>query len=198
MDITSLLQGSMGAALIDGAAKKLGVNSGAARTAIAIGLPLMIAALRKNSQNKENANGILGAINSKHDGGILDNITDLFSNNEHENDGNKILGHIFGNDKNNISSMLSEKSGLSLGQSAGLLSMLAPVVMGMVGKKAKSENTEADGLSGLLGSLITGGSQEKEANDFSSILDSFLDKDGDGSMDDIAEMGSKFLGGLFK
>ncbi len=197
MNITNFLQGTMGVALIDGVAKRLGVNSGVARTAIAVGLPLLIASLSKNSKSKEGANGILGAVQNKHDGGILDNITDLFSNKGHEDDGNKILGHIFGSSKDDIHKTVSEKSGLSSGQTAGLMAILAPVVMGLVGKNANNQNTQADGLTGLLGSILTGGdTQQNEGNGLGSILDSFLDDDGDGSLDDIAEMGSKFLGGL--
>ncbi len=198
MDISNFLQGAMGVSLVDGVAKKLGVKSSVARTAIIVGLPLLIAALRKNANKPEGANGILGAVNTKHDGGILDNLSNLFSGGHDHEDGNKILGHIFGGKKSDINQAVSQKSGLDSNQTEGLMSLLAPVVMGMVGKQAKANNTDANGLSGLLGNLLTGQDNQPEANNFSSILDSFLDDDGDGSMDEIAELGSKFLGKLFK
>ena len=74
--------------------------------------------------------------------------------------------------------------------------MLAPMVLGMLGKQKKTQGLDLAGIASMLSGTVT---QQKQANPAMGLISSFLDKDGDGSiMDDVAGMGMKVLGNLFK
>jgi hypothetical protein len=69
-----------------------------------------------------------------------------------------------------------------------LLSLLAPIVLGALGKSARERGLDPGGLAGMLG-----GEQQAAAKNapggLMGMLGKFLDKDGDGSvMDDIGGM----------
>lgn len=179
MNVLNLLQGSMGNMLIENVTKRLGVDNQKVRMAIAVGVPLLITALSRNAKKEDGANGIMGAINKKHDGGILDNLSDFFGGKDSEEDeeGVKILGHVLGQDRDRVTDQISKKSGLNPQKVVGILSMLAPVVMGLVGKNAKKN--ESNELSGLIGGLL-GGVQEKGGSAGLSFIENLLDgKDDD-------------------
>ncbi len=196
MNIASLLQGGMGAMLVDNVTKKMGIENKQARLAISMGLPILIAALSRNAKKQDGASGIMNAINSKHDGGILDNISALFGGEQEEHEeGNKILGHIFGEKKESVSQSISNKSGLSSQKVVGILSTLAPIVMGIVGKNAKSQNANQDGLSGLIGGLL-GGDQPEQSSGLMGMLENIIDGNDDDE-DDKQGLGENLMGMLF-
>jgi len=63
-------------------------------------LPVLMKAMERNAATPEGAQGLLGALNGKHDGSILDNLDGLFGGGVDEDvkvDGSKILGHVLGN-----------------------------------------------------------------------------------------------------
>ncbi len=176
MNILNLMQGAAGTAVINNVTKRLGIENKQARMAIAVGLPLLITALQRNAKKNDGASGILGAINKKHDGGILDNITDLFDGDDGDEhpDGSKILDHVLGSNKNNVADSISKESGLSAQKVMGVLSMLAPIVMGLVGRNAKNSNTDADGLSGLIGGILGGLDSNQNASPAMGFIESLL------------------------
>ena len=103
-----------------------------------------------------------------------------------EEDGNKILGHVFGNHQQNVQNVLSKQSGVDVSTVGQILKMAAPVVMGVLGKQQRqSALSDASGLTNMLGSLI-GGSFN---NDKQSFFESILDADNDGSIiDDVSDV----------
>lgn len=109
--------------------------------------------------------------------------------------GSGILEHILGRRKQDTAEQIGQRSGLNTGQTLKLMSMLAPIVMGMLGKTKQRGQLNADGLGGLLdGFLRTNVSPQKPANQTKIGLEGLLDRDGDGSaIDDIAGMIGGFL-----
>lgn len=65
--------------------------------------------------------------------------------------GNSLVGSILGNRAGGVAEWLSSVSGLGKGSAQSLLALLAPFVLGLIGKEAKEKNLGAVGLSGLLG-----------------------------------------------
>ena len=78
-----------------------------------------------------------------------------------------------------------------------IIAMVAPLVMGALGRSKQQQGLDAGGLASMLG-------QEREvarqrSPEAVDMLTRFLDADDDGSaMDDVAAMGTKLLGSLFK
>ncbi len=195
--ILDLLQGPMGQMIIQGASSQLGQDTNKTQSAIQSAIPMLMGALKKNASNPSAASGLLEALNSKHDGSILDNITDIFGggnvNEDVIEDGDKILGHVLGEKKEVVASAVAKQNGLDLGSAMNILKMAAPIVMGMLGKQTRQSNVSSPtDLTNIIGNMIGG---NKQAVEHSSFIEKILDADGDGSIiDDLFNMGKGFFG----
>ena len=195
--IMDLLQGPMGQMIIQGVGSQLGSDTSKTQSALGAAIPMLMGALKKNASNPDTASGLMEALQNKHDGSILDNITDIFGggnvNEDVVEDGDKILGHVLGDKKETVAAALSKQHGLDMGSAMNILKMAAPVVMGMLGKQTRESNvSNPTDLTNIIGSML-GGHQEAEQH--SSFIESILDQDGDGSVvDDLFNMGKKFFG----
>ncbi|WP_024769455.1 DUF937 domain-containing protein [Aquimarina macrocephali] len=197
--ILDLLNSPMGKQIINGVSSQTGQSEGKTGDLLSMAMPVLMGAMQRNASTPEGASGLLGALTGKHTGGILDNLGGLFDGGVDQsvtNDGAGILGHILGNKQPAVENALSQKSGIDAGSVAQILKVAAPILLGVLGKQAKQSNvSDANGLSGLLGGMSGGGSKQQ------SLIESFLDADGDGSiLDDVAGMllsgGGKKKGGL--
>ena len=193
--ILDLLNSDLGKTIISGVAGSTGQDTNKTSSVLTMALPVLMKAMQRNSATPEGAEGLMGALN-KHDGGILDNLGDLFNggvNADVLQDGGNILGHVLGNKQQGVEQVISQKAGIDAGSVASILKTAAPLLMGILGKQSKQGgvNNSAD-LGGMLGGLLGGGSADKEQ----SFLEQILDADGDGSIvDDVAGM---VLGGAGK
>ena len=77
------------------------------------------------------------------------------------------------------------------------MTMLAPILMGALGKTKRQQGLDVGGLANLLTGTVTQQRQSAQ-NPTMGLVTRFLDQDGDGSIaDDVANIGMKLLGGLF-
>ena len=207
--ILDLLNSNVGKTIITGVSQEAKQPQKKTEDVLTMALPLLMTAMKRNASSQEGAQGLLNALDNKHDGSILDNLGGLFTggvNEEVKLDGSKILGHILGAKQPMVTNTLSQKSGIDANSVAQILQVAAPILLGMLGKEKKRQNVSSqNGLESLLGGLIGGNSKAQEQN----FLEAILDADGDGSViDDVAGMvlgGNKkksglggLLGGLFK
>ena len=206
--ILDLLQGPMGQMLISGAGKQLGLGQDKTKSALSTALPLILGAMKNNASTPEGASGLLGALsNSKHSGGILDNLGSILGGDSIDDDvmqdGAGILGHVFGGKEENVAAAVSKSSGIDMGSAMNILKVAGPFLMGALGKQTQSQGISDQGsLGSLLGGMLGGGQKQQQ-----SLVNKLLDADGDGSIiDDVAGMllgGNKkgglgsLLGGLF-
>jgi len=207
--ILDLLNSDLGKTIISGVSNQTGQDQNKTSSVLTMALPVLMQAMKRNASTPEGAQGLLGALENKHDGSILDNLGGLFGggvSNDVMEDGGKILGHVLGNKQRNVETALSQKSGMDAGSVAQILKVAAPILMGVLGKQKREKQVQSpNDLGGLLGGLLKGNSPQQEQ----SFLESILDADGDGSViDDVAGMvlggGNKkksglggLLGGLF-
>ena len=198
--ILDLLNSDLGKTIISGVAGQTGQNENKTGSVLTMALPVLMQAMKRNTATQQGAEGLMSALNGKHDGSILDNLGSLFGGGVDSNvldDGSKILGHVLGNKQQHVEKALGAKSGIDAGSVAQILKVAAPILMGILGKQSKQQNVNSSsGIEGLLGGLLAGNSQQQEQ----SFLESILDADGDGSViDDVAGMvlgGNKKKGGL--
>jgi hypothetical protein len=150
---------------IDDIASKLGVDPQVAAQAVQQGGGAILSGLQKNAETPQGSAAIEQALGKHSDtasGGQvnLDSIDTA--------DGEKILGHVFGGEQQQVSQKLTDSpqtAGVDFGK---LLPMLAPIVMGMLAKGGSSSSTPAaapatggdagGGIGGLIGGLLGGGS----------------------------------------
>ncbi|MFD2098692.1 DUF937 domain-containing protein [Flagellimonas iocasae] len=208
--LLDLLNSPMGKQLISGVSNQTGEPENKTAEVLSMAMPLLMGAMKKNTSTPGGAQGLMNALSSKHDGSILNDLGGLFGGGVDQSvmeDGAGILGHVFGSKQPQVENALSAKSGIDAGTISQILKIAAPIILGYLGKQTRQQNVSSpDGLNGLLGGLMGGG---RTANKQQSLIETFLDSDGDGSViDDLAGMvlnggGRKksglggMLGGLF-
>lgn len=195
MDLSELLNSPVGQSIVKSVAGQLGMNEGEASGVVNMAVPAILAGMTRNAQSRDGAESLNKALESKHDGSLLNNLSGMLQGytEELQQDGNGILGHIFGNKLPAVEQGISQKTGVSMNKIAPLLAMLAPIVMAYLGKEKRQANTGAGGLGDLLGGLLGNSQQGKSGGGIMDMLGSALDKDGDGNpLNDIL---GGFLGG---
>ena len=192
-----MLSRQLGAGGIDQIAGQLGLGRDQTEKAVAGALPMLLGGVMRNSESSEGAASLLGALQKDHDGSILDDIGGFLGQGSGAADaGMGILKHVFGGRESSVENALAGSSGLDAGNMRQIMAMLAPLVLGMLGKNQRQGNLDVGGLTDLLGGERR--VAEKKAPGAVNILGSLLDSDGDGSVtDDLAKLGGSLLGGLF-
>lgn len=176
-------------------ASQVGGNEGEVKNGVMAALPAMLAALGKNAGTEKGAEELNNALENKHDGSILDNLSGYLSNPDLK-DGAGILNHLFGNQTSNVANAVSQSSGLDTNGSMKMLQMLAPILMGMLGQQKKQNNLDAKGLGNLTSMLASNFGSEAGASGIMEAVTNLLDTNKDGNvMDDIMGMVGKFFGG---
>lgn len=130
----------------------LGADQATTQRAIAAALPSLLGALANNAQEPQGAQSLFGALDD-HDGSAVDNVAGLFGGGGDDAMaaiGGKILGHVFGGNQDNASSAVAQKSGLNGDLVKKLLPLLAPIVMGYLGKRKSEEGFGLDDLISVL------------------------------------------------
>lgn len=209
MNITDLLQGPLKDIIVQQVTNKLDLGSGEqAGTAVDGVFATLLNALNRNASTQEGASSLQNALDRDHNGSILDDLTGFLSGNSQPANpntvnGEGILKHVLGENQSSAADAISKVSGIDTGKVLKLMMMLAPVVLGYLGK-AKAQQPQqqtqvqqdaqpAGGLQDLLKG-VTQTVNQQPANQ--SIFSKLLDRDGDGNvLDDIAEMGVKSIFG---
>lgn len=195
-NLFGILQSAIGNQAIGAIGKQLGVNNNVAQSAIQSALPLLLKAIKRNAASEQGANSLLGALKKDHDGSVLERPEQAVSNWQN-GPGAGILGHVLGNRQRNVEQFVGQSAGLDQQKSGALLKMLAPMVMGALGKQQRSQNLDAGSLFKMLQGANSANNQAAPKQ--MGVLSSILDRDGDGDIkDDIASVGMNFLGSLFK
>lgn len=204
--LVSELMGQLQGAPMQQMAQQLGANSQQIQSAVGAALPLLLGALGKNAAQPQGAADLLGALQRDHGnalpqglgglGGLLGSILGggqaQAGNTSPLGDGAAILGHIFGNSRQQAESGLGQATGL--GNNAGqLLSMLAPIVMAFLANRVQAGNMDAGSLGQTLDQERA--QVQQQGGLAGGLLGSVLDQNGDGKLDmgDLFKLGSSFL-----
>ena len=200
-DVMELIQRQLTGQVLDNMSEQLGTNPLQTASAAQSAINVLLGALTKNSSNQDGASALAGALERDHDGSALDDILgsvmgSLGSSPSKSLNGAGILGHILGTRQNPMIDMIGRMTGMDKSSTGRLMMMLAPIVMGALGKTKKEENLDTGGLSDLLRNTTT---QQREKSAQMDIFSKMLDADGDGSaMDDLLKMGGSILGSFLK
>ena len=201
-NLIDLLQGQLSDGLVESLASQIGGADKRQTANAASGIISMITtALAKNAATPQGQSALASALDRDHDGSILDDLlgyaTGSMQQKQTQNasmlNGAGILKHILGGKQSGAIDMISQMSGLAKGQSGNLMAMLAPMVMGMLGKQKRQNNLDGGGLFDVLNKTVksTAVVKKKELG----MFEKFLDQDGDGNVaDDVAGWGMKLLG----
>ncbi|MDE8670050.1 DUF937 domain-containing protein [Pseudarthrobacter sp. H3Y2-7] len=155
-------------------ASVLGTDPASAQTAVEAALPTLLAGMHHNAQAPDGAASLQSAL-GQHQDGLLDGGVDVSQ--VDASDGEKIVGHVFGGQQDQVAAQLAGTAGLG-GVGGDLirkaLPILAPIVMSYLAKKifgqggsgqaAQTGGTGAGGgqaggidLGGILGGILGAG-----------------------------------------
>ncbi len=177
MDLAKMLTDAMTDKVVWEISSKMWMSWDSAKSAIEWALPMLLGGLSKNADTPEWVSSLNGAL-GKHSWGVMDMIWDLAGNPDSW-EGAGILKHILWWSEENVAQAVAKKAWINSSQAGWLLKVLAPMVMGKLWE-AKSWGLD-------VGSLLQKDTMAKW------LLNSFLDKDGDGDIkDDLLSMWMNF------
>lgn len=134
----------------------LGEEKSGITSAVGSSLPSLLLGLIKKGSEPGGAGSLMGMLQEgKHDGGILDNLGSVLGGGSATTDllslGKGLLASIFGDKAGGLGDMIASASGIRKESGSSLLGLLAPIVMGFLGKTLKSSGGfNAKGLMDLL------------------------------------------------
>lgn len=187
--VLDALEAQLGPHTIQKLSERLGTNETVTSHAVSMAVPILLGRLSNAAADKEGAAALDTALNA-HDGGVLDNLGVLLGNGS----GAAILGHILGSRRAPVEEGVARATGLNASQVGNLLTILAPLVMGVLGRMKRQQSVSAEQLPVVLGQAnLDMARQSTGIGDLSRLLDS--NEDGH-IADDIARIGSTVLAGV--
>jgi hypothetical protein len=181
---------------IDAIARQVGVDSDSAMKVVAGALPAMLSGLSKNTQDVAGASALADALDRDHDGSVLEDVAGFLGSAGSTSTGAGILRHVLGSRQGSVEAALGQMSGIDAGSAGQILTMVAPLLLGLLGREKRSRGLDAGGLADLLG--VEREVAKQRAPQAMDMLGGLLDSDGDGQItDDLADLGGSLLGGLF-
>ena len=178
MDLMDLLKATGGGTSIGALANTVGLGSSDTSKLVESLAPALMRGVQKNTADDDGLAGLRRALETGGHDRYLDK-PELMAADTTRNDGNNILGHIFGSKdvSRNVAAAAAKETGIDTGLIKKALPLLATLVMGAMSKKTSAgrevgASLDQGGL-GPLGDLIGMGSK--------------------GGLDDILGMAKKFF-----
>lgn len=206
-DFLSILQGQLGNdQFINQLSQQIGGAEPEKTKAAATGIvSTLMSAMAKNAATPQGASSLANALDRDHDGSILDDAIGMLtgqnqqaSNASRMLNGAGILSHLLGGKQNGAIKMISDMSGLDNQKTGNLMALLAPILMGALGKTKRQNGLDASGLFNLLNGSLTTHKQQSSGNPTIDLISRFIDQDGDGDItDDAMRIGGNLLKSFF-
>lgn len=199
MDLMELLKGQLNDQLIGQLSQHIGAEPQQTASAAEGVFATILGGLANNAASEGGVNSLMAALDRDHDGSILDDLMGMVGNlangtaNGNATNGLGILGHVLGDRQETAATQIGQSNGLSAGQAMKLMTILAPIVMNVLGK-AKSQggldvgslvgmlmgsaqNAQQGGFGDLIGSVIGNvmSGNQQQANGAGGMLGSVLD-----------------------
>ncbi len=194
--VFELLMDQLGGDTVRRISRQVGVREDDAKKALPDMLGVLTGALARNSSRADGAQALAAALDKDHDGSVLDNLAGYIDNFQ-QGPGDGILRHVLGARRPDVERNLSRNSGLDISSIGKLLTLLAPLVMGALGRSKRQGGMDVEALSGLLGAERR--QAERAAPASADLLTQLLDADGDGQItDDVGKIGMGLLSKLFR
>jgi hypothetical protein len=156
MNLMEIIQGHMSDEVLGQLGQQIGADKQQTASAANGIFASLLGGMAQNAQSPEGLQGLMGALDKNHDGSILDDLMGMVSGtaqvaNPSTTNGLGILGHILGGKQEPVAQQVSQTSGLEMGQVMKLMPILAPILMGVLGK---AKNTGGLGIGDLAGVLM--------------------------------------------
>lgn len=190
MNAIDALLGNQAGGAVAQLGQQFGLDNAQASSALGALLPALAAGFQRNASSQDGLDALLGALGSGQHGRYVDDLGSLGMPGTID-DGNGILGHIFGS--KDVSREVAQRASAQSGVGADVLKQMLPVVAAMVmGAMAKQQGGGAAQQAGF-GQAAAG---QGGGGGILDMLTPMLDSNRDGSaVDDVLGMIGKFMGG---
>ena len=182
MDLLNMLLNQGGGQAVREIGQNFGLDESQATSAISGLLPALVQGLSRNTSTEGGLESLMGALAGGQHQRYLEDPS-ILSQEGSIQDGNGILGHIFGSKEvsRQVAQRASERTGIGADILKKMLPMVAALAMGALSRQTGGA-TQPAAMGGQSGGGLT------------DLLGSFLDSNRDGSIfDDVLGMASKFL-----
>ena len=157
----------------------LGASGAETDSLVQAGLPAILGGLGAQAGG-DGIGAIMGLLGDD-GGGFVDNLGSFFQQGDKTGLASKLIGSLFGSQRGAIESLVASNSGGAMSMVSRFLPMLAPAVMGMLGKITSDDGLDADGLTEKLSAVSADGP-------LGDILGGTTDDDRQGFLDGIASL----------
>lgn len=152
INLLDLAKGAIGNQVMGQLGGILGLDNNKTSSAVNAALPAILGGMMSKASTNEGAGELFKEMNN-HDGGILDNLGGMISGDGGSGllkMGTSLLPMLFGSRQSSLVGTVAKTLGLGDGIASKLLGMLAPIVMGVVGKQTRASNLDASGFASML------------------------------------------------
>lgn len=155
INLLDLINNQLSDSLLSKAANLVGESNAATKSAMGTILPTILASVVSKGSTRSGASNLLDTINNDgHDGSIFNNLSSLLGGGNGSTSlmktGASLLSGIMGGRQDSILDKVISLTGLGKKSSSSLMSLVAPMVMGMIGKQVRKSNLGISGLMDLL------------------------------------------------
>jgi hypothetical protein len=174
MNLTDLLENAGGNESINKLAAQLGLDRSAAGKLIGALSPALLQGMRQQAESPESRAGLEQALESGKHQRYLDQ-PDTLTNEETREDGNNILGHLFGSKdvSRNVAARAAQDTGIDASLIKKALPLVAGLAMGALGRKARGTGGSAGGLGAIAG-LLAGSDGKFDLEDVRKMAGKFF------------------------
>ncbi|MGN7784384.1 DUF937 domain-containing protein [Niabella sp. 22666] len=151
INIVDLVKNYVSPDLISRASTLLGESDSGISKALSGLIPSILGGVvAKGTQSEADAGQLLNAAKEANSSGLLGNLSSFFGNADLQAQGTSWFNKIFGGQSNTIIDTISNFAGVKSSSSNSLISMVTPLIMGLLGKHATENNQDASSFSGFL------------------------------------------------
>lgn len=152
INIVDLVKNYVSQDLIAKAGSFLNESEGNVSNAVSGIIPTLLGSVAtKATESEQGAADVLESAKGFFNSGILNNTSSLFGNADLLSKGTSLFKGLLGDKASAVIDTISNFAGVKSSSSGSLISMIVPLIMGLLGKQATDNNMSAGSFSGFLG-----------------------------------------------
>lgn len=152
MDINKLAGVLLGSDSISGLSSLTKVADKDVNSVLAEALPALLLGANNQAKGKDTTESFAEAL-ADHAKADTKDVEGFFGNIDLE-DGAKIIGHLLGTEKSDVTKKVAKKTGVSDDKTAMILAAVAPLLMSLLGQQADEDDNKSAGVEALIGALL--------------------------------------------
>jgi hypothetical protein len=153
MDMETLMKMMLSTQAVSQVSEQTGISAQDAASVIEDVLPMLLQGMQGQAKNESTKAGFLDALQAHGEEDASD--VGKFLKNVDTDDGDKIVSHLLGSNKEEVAAKAKKKSGIDTKTVLKIMAILAPLLMTQLGKSAKEETANSNGgMADVVGNML--------------------------------------------